>query len=55
MSRKRKILIIGANGQLGVEVALELAVRYGSESVITSDKVPLVTHSCIHHPKKSWT
>lgn len=35
-----KILIIGANGQIGSELALELATRHGSENVITSDVAP---------------
>jgi nucleoside-diphosphate-sugar epimerase len=35
-----KILIIGANGQIGTELALELAQRHGFDNVITSDLAP---------------
>lgn len=35
-----KILIIGANGQIGTELALSLAQRHGSDRVITSDVAP---------------
>jgi nucleoside-diphosphate-sugar epimerase len=35
-----KILIIGANGQIGTELALALADRHGSEAVVTSDLAP---------------
>jgi nucleoside-diphosphate-sugar epimerase len=35
-----KILIIGANGQIGTELALELAQRHGFDHVITSDLAP---------------
>ena len=35
-----KILIIGANGQIGTELTLALAERHGMESVITSDLAP---------------
>jgi nucleoside-diphosphate-sugar epimerase len=34
---KTKILIIGANGQIGSELAEALAVRHGAESVVASD------------------
>ena len=36
-----KILIIGANGQIGSELAGELVARCGSEAVITSDLAPV--------------
>jgi len=35
-----KILIIGANGQIGTELALSLAQKHGFDSVITSDVAP---------------
>jgi len=35
-----KILIIGANGQIGTELALTLAQKHGFDSVITSDVAP---------------
>ena len=49
MERKPKILIIGANGQLGTELAFELAQRYGNMNVITSDKAPIGRHLHIRH------
>jgi nucleoside-diphosphate-sugar epimerase len=35
-----KILIIGANGQIGTELAAALAERHGNDAVITSDIAP---------------
>lgn len=35
-----KILIIGANGQIGTELAQALVARYGMDSVVTSDLAP---------------
>lgn len=35
-----KILIIGANGQIGTELAVALAERHGSDAVVTSDLAP---------------
>eukprot|EP01137_Pigoraptor_chileana_P033442 Opistho-2@24287 len=35
-----KILIIGANGQIGSELAQELALRHGNDNVVTSDLAP---------------
>ena len=46
---KPRILIIGANGQLGTELALALAERYGAENVITSDRVPNGRHPHLAH------
>lgn len=43
MSEQTKILVIGANGQLGTELTFALQDKYGYEQVITSD---------IHAPKK---
>jgi len=47
-----KILIIGANGQIGTELALELSKRHGDANVITSDlapdgRVPQLTHEML--------
>src|SRR5215831_15406159 len=44
-----KILIIGANGQLGSELALALAERHGRQQVVTSDVVPTGRHVHIAH------
>jgi len=38
--RARRILIIGANGQIGTDLAEALARRHGREAVITSDVAP---------------
>ena len=35
-----KVLIIGANGQIGTELAEALALRHGTEAVVTSDLAP---------------
>lgn len=47
-----KILIIGANGQIGTELAQELALRHGNGHVITSDlapegRVPALAHEML--------
>jgi nucleoside-diphosphate-sugar epimerase len=47
-----KILIIGANGQIGTELAAELALRHGNANVITSDlapegRLPQLTHEML--------
>ncbi|MCX2861808.1 NAD-dependent epimerase/dehydratase family protein [Paucibacter sp. PLA-PC-4] len=47
-----KILIIGANGQIGTELAQALALRHGNAAVITSDlapegRVPALTHEML--------
>jgi nucleoside-diphosphate-sugar epimerase len=47
-----KILIIGANGQIGTELAVALADRHGRNAVITSDlapqgKVPGLAHEAL--------
>ena len=35
--KKTKILIVGANGQIGTELTQALAQRYGAQAVVTSD------------------
>lgn len=47
-----KILIIGANGQIGTELATELARLHGPEAVVTSDlapkgRVPALQHEAL--------
>jgi nucleoside-diphosphate-sugar epimerase len=47
-----KILLIGANGQIGTELAEALAVRHGAQAVVTSDlsprgRVPTVAHEAL--------
>ena len=47
-----KILIIGANGQIGSELAQALALRHGDANIITSDlapegRVPQLTHEML--------
>lgn len=44
-----RILIVGANGQLGSELALALAERYGRTNVVTSDVVPTGRHVHLAH------
>ena len=52
MSTTTKILIIGANGQIGSELAQALALRHGDANIITSDlapegRVPQLTHEML--------
>jgi nucleoside-diphosphate-sugar epimerase len=47
-----KVLIIGANGQIGTELALALAARHGDAAIVTSDlapqgKVPGLAHEAL--------
>lgn len=44
-----KILVIGANGQIGSELALELARRHGDDRVVTSDVAPEGRHPQLIH------
>lgn len=48
-SPEPRILIIGANGQLGTELAAALAARYGNEQVVTSDRLAQGRHRHIAH------
>ncbi|MBW8721778.1 MAG: NAD-dependent epimerase/dehydratase family protein [Polaromonas sp.] len=49
MSTSPRILVIGANGQLGSELSAALAERYGLDSVVTSDMVPKGRHAHLRH------
>ena len=47
-----RILIIGANGQIGTELAAELALRHGNDAVVTSDlasdgRLPQLAHEAL--------
>jgi nucleoside-diphosphate-sugar epimerase len=44
-----KILIVGANGQIGTELTLSLAARYGNAAVVTSDLAPAGRVVGVHH------
>ena len=50
---KPKILIIGANGQIGTELTAALAQRYGRAAVISSDLAP--AGRCWMFTTKCWT
>ena len=41
MNRTPMILVTGANGQIGTELALALSERYGDATVVTSDLAPV--------------
>mgnify|MGYP003332946376 FL=1 len=52
MSQPPKILIIGANGQIGTELAEALVARHGPDAVVTSDlsprgRVPGLAHEAL--------
>ena len=44
-----KILIVGANGQIGTELTSALAARYGNDAVVTSDLAPAGRVVGVHH------
>jgi nucleoside-diphosphate-sugar epimerase len=44
-----KILVIGANGQIGTELTQALATRYGNTAVVTSDLAPKGRVVGVHH------
>jgi len=46
---EKKILIVGASGQIGTELVLELRKRIGSHNVIASDLKPLNTDSKLNN------
>ncbi|MFM7462387.1 MAG: NAD-dependent epimerase/dehydratase family protein [Burkholderiales bacterium] len=49
MSHAPRILITGANGQIGTELAIYLTRHYGDDAVITSDLDPPGRESKLHH------
>ena len=44
-----RILIVGANGQIGTELTVALAARYGNAAVVTSDLAPAGRVVGVHH------
>jgi nucleoside-diphosphate-sugar epimerase len=44
-----RILVIGANGQLGTELAIALADRYGEQNVVVSDRLETGRHAHLHY------
>jgi nucleoside-diphosphate-sugar epimerase len=50
MSEQTKILVIGANGQLGTELTISLQEQYGYDQVITSDIHPPKQKQAIFEP-----
>ena len=48
-SAQPKILIVGANGQIGSELSLALAQRHGAEQVVTADLAPVGRHPQLRH------
>ena len=45
MTGSPRILVIGANGQLGTELSAALADRYGADNVVASDRVETGPHA----------
>lgn len=50
-----RILLVGANGQLGTELSAALAERYGANNVVTSDMVATGRHVHLHHEQLDAT
>jgi nucleoside-diphosphate-sugar epimerase len=49
MNRSPRILIIGANGQLGTELSAAMADRYGADNVVGSDRTEVGRHANLHY------
>ena len=49
MSGAPRILVIGANGQLGSELSAALAERYGADNVVGSDRVEVGRNAKLRH------
>ena len=49
MNGSPRILVIGANGQLGTELSAALADRYGADNVVGSDRVEVGRHVNLRH------
>lgn len=49
MSAQEKILVIGANGQIGTELTDALAMRYGPGCVVAADIAPVSRHDGVGH------
>ena len=49
MTASPRILVIGANGQLGTELSTALAERYGADNVVASDRLAQSRHTDLCH------
>jgi nucleoside-diphosphate-sugar epimerase len=49
MTQAARILVIGANGQLGTELAAALADRHGADNVVASDQHEAGRHANLHY------